>query len=1096
MVAGYAAFQTNLKINGTSGISSNWDIKITNVTESNKEGEAETVGTPSWTNLTAYMEASLYQKGDFVEYDVTVENRGTLDAKLESITDNIKSSNEAVKITFSGYTKGEKLEKGQSQIIKVKIEYNPDFTGTPEEGSGEVSIDLNYTQNDGYAKDEGGDIISPDRYLVTYDCMTNGGKDCSSFNEYLKEGETVNLLYQGTNNSHKFIGWNTDKDAEEVLTELQMEAEDVTLYAIYEKDPIIRSWASTDTTDFHSEAYKQSIISVEFLDNRNIPENAVESFDVSDKNDKSVMAWVIPDTIDNTKHHLYIGGDGGVIANEDSSYLFFNFTNIQSIEFNDNFDTSNVTDMSGMFQGTNNLLTLNLNHFNTSKVTNMSAMFSMWNNVDQGNSSGKMTELDVSNFDTSNVINMRSIFAHNTSLTSIKGLENFNTNKLVDMQGIFYRCFKINKLNLCSFNTKNATNMTALFAQTSSLEKVYVGPNWVTANATTTNMWTGSKISAVTQSNNCMIDAENPATLSFTTSKTTKSITVVATATSESGIAKYEYSKDGGSTWVTGSGNTYTFSGLKNNTSYNIKVRVTSKIGKQTTSESSAVTTNNIATPTFSDNTAQTQVTINFPSGCGSTYTCTYKYNDAAEVTTTNSSTTITKNASGNIVAKVTDGTNTVSSSYIVLYNNIYISSSGNDSTGYGTTAKPYATLNKAYTMATESASIKVMDNITVNETTKLDENKTITLTSYSEDNSANSVIKGKVLNDHFLMATQGTLSLENIVLDGNNLQDTSAGISMGEGTKINLNNNSIVQNFKNTSASGGGVRARKNVIVNINGGVIRNNEALYDAGLQTGEGSTINFSSGEISSNKATSSTAAGIAVNGGTLTMTGGKIMNNEASTNAGGIYVGNSDSLVGKAYISGGTISNNKAGLMGGGMYVSGSSSNKTILEISGNTLIDNNRAERFGGGIRIIYGTFTMKSGTISNNSTNIEYYASDKGNWGDGGAINMAYSTMDMSGGTITKNQGRNGMAISVFSNSTFNMTGGTISNNTGNMGAICLFAGGQFTLNGGGIKNNTATVRDGGISIDTSVSSNKYTYKSGTVCGNRPTNSYERSTNC
>ena len=237
MTAGYAAFQTNLKIKGTSNINSNWEVVITSVTESNKAGGAETVGTPTWTDLTAYMEANLYEKGDYVEYDVTVENKGTLDAKLENITDNIKSSNEAVKISFSGYTKGQKLEKGKNQIIKVKIEYNPEFTGTIEEGSGEVSIDLNYTQNDNYSQGEGGEIISPDRYLVTYDCITNGGSACTIYNEYLKEGESVNLEHTSEKENYTFIGWNTNKDADDALTELSMPSEDMTLYAIF-KDTI------------------------------------------------------------------------------------------------------------------------------------------------------------------------------------------------------------------------------------------------------------------------------------------------------------------------------------------------------------------------------------------------------------------------------------------------------------------------------------------------------------------------------------------------------------------------------------------------------------------------------------------------------------------------------------------------------------------------------------------------------------------------------------------------------------------------------------------------------------------------------------------
>ncbi|MCI9084408.1 MAG: hypothetical protein HFH46_02170, partial [Bacilli bacterium] len=156
-----------------------------------------------------------------------VENRGTLDAKLESIEDNIKTTNEAIKISFTGYTKGEKLYKNTSKKIIVKIEYNPDFNGTPEEGSSEISIDLTYNQA------EGGTVTPTDKYLVTYDCTANGGDNCSSYNEYLNEGDTVNLNHTSSKEGYEFIGWNTNKDAEDGLRELQMLNSDITLYAIY-----------------------------------------------------------------------------------------------------------------------------------------------------------------------------------------------------------------------------------------------------------------------------------------------------------------------------------------------------------------------------------------------------------------------------------------------------------------------------------------------------------------------------------------------------------------------------------------------------------------------------------------------------------------------------------------------------------------------------------------------------------------------------------------------------------------------------------------------------------------------------------------------
>ena len=1048
MSAGYAAFRTNLDIKGTSKVSSNWDIRITNVTESNKGGDAESAKEPTWEALTASVEANLYQKGDFIEYDVTVENRGTLDAKLEGIEEKIIGENEAIKLTISGYTKGEKLYKNTSKKIKVKIEYNLEFNGVPEIGSTEISIDLNYTQNDDYSEGEDGEIISPDRYLVAYDCTSNGGNKCTNYNEYLKEGETVNLLHQGTNNNHKFIGWNTNKDAEEGLTELQMGSEDITLYAIYEKDPIIRSWTSTDTTDFHSEAYKQSIISAEFLDNKNIPENAVESWDVSEKKDKSVMAWVIPDNTDNTKHHLYIGGNGGVIANQDSSNLFKNFVNIKDIDFNNNFDTSKATTFNTMFANCRELIRLDLSTLDTNNVTDMENMFVstaavspmkiksikfggkfVTNKVTNMNAMfgncGSLVTLDLSSFNTNKVVDMREMFSGCTNLETLN-LNNWETLNLTTIQAMFYNCKNLIKLNLCTFNTKTVTDAKIIFTGTNKLSKVYVGPNWDLTNADITNMFNGSGISSVTKSNNCMVDAEDPATLSFTTTKTTKSITVVATATSESGIAKYEYSKDGGSTWVTGNGNTYTFDGLKSNTAYNIKVRVTSKIGKQTTSETSTVTTNTIATPTFSDNTNQTQITITYPEGCGSKYTCTYKYNDGSEVTTTNSSTIITKNATGNIVAKVTDGTNTVSSSYIVLYNNVYISNSGNDNTGYGTKEKPYATLLKAHSMATKTATIHVMNGSTLSLTSafKPSSNKNITIQSYG---STSIIKKAAALSEFLIVVNNGSLTLNNIVLDGNGISDDKGGVYAAGGVTLNINSGTTIRNFKSTGPGGGG-------------------------GIYCTTDSTLNISGGTINSN--TAYIGGGIWFGGKTMNLTGGTIKENTATYNGGGMEIYN------------------------GTMIFDG-------------VTIDSNTANNVGGGIHAGSGTTTIKNATITNN----------KALNGDGGGLRTTgTAVVNIVNAKISGNTSKSvGGGIFVYSNSKVTMNGGEVSNNsaTNNGGGIGVTGENNhtatFILNGGSVKNNTATTANGGIYRYGTAT---YTYKSGIVCGNRPTNSYERSTNC
>ena len=228
MVVGYAAFQTQLKVTGSSTVTSNWDIEITNVTAGTPTGSAENAVAPSFDKLWASMEANLYDKGDAMEYDVTIENKGTLDAKLNDIITNLdNSNNEAVLITFSGYTKGEVLKAKTSKVVHVKIEYNPEYEGG--ETSSEVEINFDYGQNNNEEN-------NPDnQYLLTYDYKTNGGTNVELKEEYLTVGSNVDLTNAATKEGWTFVGWNTNKDAETGLESYQMPNSNITLYAIYSK---------------------------------------------------------------------------------------------------------------------------------------------------------------------------------------------------------------------------------------------------------------------------------------------------------------------------------------------------------------------------------------------------------------------------------------------------------------------------------------------------------------------------------------------------------------------------------------------------------------------------------------------------------------------------------------------------------------------------------------------------------------------------------------------------------------------------------------------------------------------------------------------
>ena len=154
MAVGYAAFQTVLNIEGTSNITSSWDIKITNVTSKNIKGTASNNGDPSFENLSATFKTNLQAPGDSIEYDITVTNNGNLNAKLDKykLTD---TNNEAIKFTQTGLTNGEVLTAGSTKTFTVKVEYLSTTSEQPSKVTSSLTITLDYSQaENGYTPGE------------------------------------------------------------------------------------------------------------------------------------------------------------------------------------------------------------------------------------------------------------------------------------------------------------------------------------------------------------------------------------------------------------------------------------------------------------------------------------------------------------------------------------------------------------------------------------------------------------------------------------------------------------------------------------------------------------------------------------------------------------------------------------------------------------------------------------------------------------------------------------------------------------------------------------------------------------------------------
>ena len=155
-----------------------------------------------------------------------------------------------------------------------------------------------------------------------------------------------------------------------------------------------------------------------------------------------------------------------------STRNMFKFCEFDSIEFI-NFDTSKVTNMSGMFEDSPKVEHLDVSGFDTSNVTDMSRMFAGCQSV---------TSLDVTSFDTSNVTDMSGMFSGCQSVTSLD-VTSFDTSNVTNMSGMFAGCANMTNLNMSSFDTANVTDMSNMFGSCEAIESIDLS-NFDTSNVT------------------------------------------------------------------------------------------------------------------------------------------------------------------------------------------------------------------------------------------------------------------------------------------------------------------------------------------------------------------------------------------------------------------------------------------------------------------------------------------------------------------------------------------------------------------------------------------------------------------------------------
>ena len=208
--------------------------------------------------------------------------------------------------------------------------------------------------------------------------------------------------------------------------------------------------------------YRDSITKVVFENTMNEHETNEELiFDVSSAQDKSVMAYLVPNEDNTEMYTLYIQSESGVKANPDSSDLFGGFKKLKTIEGLKYFDTSNVKSMASMFFNCLSMEVIDLTDFDTSNVTDMSSMFRFGVGYGVGSSASLREIKGLEDFDTSKVTNMDRMF-DGSSIVNFEGVEYFNTSNLKTMVSMFSHT-GVTKLDLSNWDTSNLRDANQAF---------------------------------------------------------------------------------------------------------------------------------------------------------------------------------------------------------------------------------------------------------------------------------------------------------------------------------------------------------------------------------------------------------------------------------------------------------------------------------------------------------------------------------------------------------------------------------------------------------------------------------------------------------
>ena len=161
---------------------------------------------------------------------------------------------------------------------------------------------------------------------------------------------------------------------------------------------------------------------------------------------------------------------------EDASGMFYDCTQLISIDSLKNWDISNIKNTSFMFFGCSSITSIDvLKNWNMSEVTTTCAMFSGCNSL---------TTIDsLKNWDMSNVNDISSMFNGCSSIISIDALKSWNVVNVNDAKHMFNGCSCLTSIDaLKNWKLSSLQNSCSMFTGCSNLKSIDALKKWNTSN--------------------------------------------------------------------------------------------------------------------------------------------------------------------------------------------------------------------------------------------------------------------------------------------------------------------------------------------------------------------------------------------------------------------------------------------------------------------------------------------------------------------------------------------------------------------------------------------------------------------------------------